>query len=1169
MDVEGDSLTILPLMLLKDVIEQYIDPEKDEDMHRDAFDVIVTKVCLVKVGGGGAAVIVDDSGPASMFNVKHEEINSHSIHIQDLIEFLQSPLTSDDDKSRHRATLLLAEIFHYKSSNFKDEIMSSTVLHLFITFFCRRLADYPSILPSIHALVALVSYHSSNLDPKLGDVHAIYESIFTELQVQSLAQSIRQKIFDLFYAMLSSNTSIAIYEQKQHGTMILEGLIDAFDGEKDPRCLLIGLKVFREGIIMLTSSMNHELAEKYFNALSCYFPLTFNPAPDDPYGITHEMLIESLEGALGADASLFTHVLPLLLEHLQEDSKLSKIQSMRLLLKLCTQQGPHIINHIGKDIGQMVYDIACGVNSGEDGGPEVMSCALAFITKLSTIISKNMVTNEIVWRSFVEFLLQKVSIEMIGNIELMSTRAAVHIAVAIAKGGIVCCKAVMERLVPVLLPKVKETVDLLQKSIRNYACTDNSTVHDHSHDHTHEGDGCCGGSSSSSGSCCSSSSSVISAASIQIMTQLLRSYAHKDSTESPLSLDFSSMSEFNPIAAYSNELFITLQSTFHVTESQSIVSNNGVKANISIDTISGASDALVCLDETLYRSVPSSLSLEVLAPFIRLVTRISISGITAIWNRSIETGSVVNTKEEGFRSIASSLLMKLASNTNYDTLLQEHCIPVLIECTNNALDNTYVYNIISSIVRQGTPLLLTSILPFITQECLTLQATNNNQLSALQSLINVLPSEPINDAVKSNKNSYDNSRAMEIAGFSKKLLQKEKSVLLNVIESISGSASLVSDGYISPLCSLIRGVMLLLDKDLQTVLTDSIITTISNLIEKREGDRLGLPVVASLLSYLDKDSPFFKVEANISIILKCIDYAKVVITHSNDKSVKDCAMYIIAIVANKLHSCRDLDVLIEAVYQLDKDSSSDYTKTLLIWVARALFMRSDIRCSITEAGSWQDFYSSYLLQSLTLDDNNSFAHVFHILTLSHEYVLSSWGKCNTQLFWKQKLWSRFLPSLLELLKSPGPREQKYLLAICGLACGVNKSVLESSLNELVVVAVRSLEASAVHKDSASSSFRGQCIQLLETLLEFNVEQFAPHVGSVAPELINVCQKEPQAKTRAASLRCLLSLLQLPYFNIHTIKGTVIKGLQKVTDDNKKAIRLLAAKVRNKYITINI
>jgi hypothetical protein len=92
--------------------------------------------------------------------------------------------------------------------------------------------------------------------------------------------------------------------------------------------------------------------------------------------------------------------------------------------------------------------------------------------------------------------------------------------------------------------------------------------------------------------------------------------------------------------------------------------------------------------------------------------------------------------------------------------------------------------------------------------------------------------------------------------------------------------------------------------------------------------------------------------------------------------------------------------------------------------------------------------------------------------------------------------------------------------------------------------------------------------LLETLIEFNVDKFAVYIGSVAPQLIVICQTEPQAKVRATALRCLLSLLQLPYHNIHAVKGNVVKGLQKVTDDNKKAIRLLAAKVRNKYITVS-
>lgn len=1186
MDIDSNEKGPMKLLTLKEMIDAYLDPEMSDDEHDVAFDVIATKVCLVNKRNG-IMMVIDDNGDedksSSIFNTKHEEVQSNAVHIQDMIEHLQAPLTCDDDKNRHRATLLLAEIFHYKSKNNQEEIMSSTALHVFITFFCRRLADYPSILPSIHALIALISYHASNLDSKFNDVHEIYSAIFTELQVQSLAQSIRQKVFELLLKLLTSSATVIVEEQKFHSTKILEGLIDTFDGEKDPRCLVIGLKVLREGMVQLRAAMTHDLAEKYFNALSCYFPLTFVPAEDDPYGITHEMLIDCLEGSLSADSSLFPYVLPFLFEHLQEDSKLSRIQALNLLLKMCTLNGPTIINHLGKDIGKLVYDIACGV-SGDEHGPEVVACALTFITKLSNLISRNIIVHEIVWRNFIEYLLQKASIEVVGNIDLLSTKAAVGVAVAIARGSLVCCKAVMDRLLPVLIPKIRETIGLLNKSIVRAVYEDHGD-HCHSHSTASQGGsgGCCQGSgSSSSSSGCCSSPTTISAASLQILIQLLRSYSHRDEEHSA-SLDFSSMSDLDPLAAFSSDLFLTLQSAFTINEGSEDGSGDDDtrmritrgEHSLASDAVSCASDCLLAIEETLCRTIPSALSDGALVPFIKLVTRFAIYDVSLLWGGS-ESVATANPKYEGFRIIASGLLMSLASNTNYDGLLRDYSIPVLIESISSSSsdEEARVYDIVSSIAKQGTPVLLTASLPFICEQCLPSAETSGSvRLSALQALINILPPEPTNETMKTSKNSYDNSRANEIAGFSKKVLVREHSIVIRILLSISakGEGGVPDMACVSSLCSLVRRLMLLLDRDAQTSLADAIISILQDPLKSRDSGRVCLPVLASLLVYLDKDSPFYSDDARASSVLLCTDHAKEAVVASRDSDdddddafTKQCAAHIVAIVVNKLGVASELDRIVSQVYQLAKGSKSEHSKVLMIWVARALLMRLDVKCSLQRGSSWQDFYSAHMLLSLGLDDGSSFADVFHVLTLAHDHVLSPWGKCNTQLFWKQKLWSRFLPPLLASLKSTNAKEAKegnYLLAICGLACGVNKSVLESSLDELVLVAVRSLSLSSM------LSYRSQCVQLLETLLEFNVEKFSPHVNSIVPELLAVCQREPQAKTRAASLRCLLNLLQLQYHHIHAVKGTVIKGLQKVTDDNKKAIRLLAAKVRNRYITI--
>lgn len=56
--------------------------------------------------------------------------------------------------------------------------------------------------------------------------------------------------------------------------------------------------------------------QEFFDITYCYFPITFRPPPDDPYGITTEDLKRSLLNCLTANPMLAPHAMPLLLEKL-------------------------------------------------------------------------------------------------------------------------------------------------------------------------------------------------------------------------------------------------------------------------------------------------------------------------------------------------------------------------------------------------------------------------------------------------------------------------------------------------------------------------------------------------------------------------------------------------------------------------------------------------------------------------------------------------------------------------------------------------------------------------------------------------------------------------------------------------------------------------------------
>ena len=345
---------------------------------------------------------------------------------------------------------MLAELLHFpKLRNIKLE---SAVIHLFVIFFCHRISDYPSITPSLYALVALVKYHCNSFDMKYYDVLDIFQTIIKVLKVQSLAQTIRQKVFNLFDAIISSdifknnessiqkskltykednlenskkmlNTTrirsisnnskninnddnnenshnngnnidiinnsnnndnnnnnnndnndnndsnnninninnndydidsvssyfyiIELFGSEQACYEVFCGVVNSVEGEKDPRCLVVALQILSKFITKFSflfsldynNSSNskedrEEMIEKIFENVACYFPITFTPPDDDTYGVTTEILINSLENVFCAHSMLHKYVLPFLIDHLTDESSVGRVQATKFLVRI-------------------------------------------------------------------------------------------------------------------------------------------------------------------------------------------------------------------------------------------------------------------------------------------------------------------------------------------------------------------------------------------------------------------------------------------------------------------------------------------------------------------------------------------------------------------------------------------------------------------------------------------------------------------------------------------------------------------------------------------------------------------------------------------------------------------------------------------------------------------
>ena len=277
--------------------------------------------------------------------------------------------------------MLLANLLHL--SELQQLHFEPAVVHLFVVFFSHRLSDYPSIVPSLHALLALIKYHAESFNPKYSDILDIFQTIFKEIDVGSLAQTIRQKVFDLFLAILSSecvqSQSKDIADKKSHNIElfgseavcleIFTGLVVSMEGEKDPRCLVAALKLLELGIKHFSFLFDHStgstgnegliggslpsdgIIEKLFDSVACYFPITFSPPEDDPFGVTTESLIQSLENVFCAHSALHKHVLPFLVDHLTDETTLGRVQATNLLARLGTfeEYSPKIFRYIVLD----------------------------------------------------------------------------------------------------------------------------------------------------------------------------------------------------------------------------------------------------------------------------------------------------------------------------------------------------------------------------------------------------------------------------------------------------------------------------------------------------------------------------------------------------------------------------------------------------------------------------------------------------------------------------------------------------------------------------------------------------------------------------------------------------------------------------------------------------
>ncbi|KAK2463614.1 hypothetical protein APHAL10511_004365 [Amanita phalloides] len=244
------------------------------------------------------------------------EISNDKTTLLNVVKALGPYLTAEEDGPRIKGIDFLSSIIAYLPPK-KLNIASVRVL---TTFYCEKLDDPETIIPALKGLVTLTALPSFSSE----EASTVVRGLFKYVRMKALVQAVRFQVFTIIDTLVARHRAVLKAMNKE----FLDGYIFLAEGEKDPRNLLVAFAIAR--VILIEFDISRHI-ESLFNITFCYFPITFRPPPNDPYGISTDQLRAALRGCLNATPSFGALAIPLFLEKLLAGSPVTKRDTLQAL----------------------------------------------------------------------------------------------------------------------------------------------------------------------------------------------------------------------------------------------------------------------------------------------------------------------------------------------------------------------------------------------------------------------------------------------------------------------------------------------------------------------------------------------------------------------------------------------------------------------------------------------------------------------------------------------------------------------------------------------------------------------------------------------------------------------------------------------------------------------
>lgn len=373
-------------------------------------------------------------------NVKDKKLKLHV-----LVELLASPLTDVAVSKRSAGTCFLVDVLDSLSVNY----LTDEELSYFVAFFCDRLKDNVLVVP--HAVRGLCVLSGSSRLP-VGCAKQILASLFKEVQTQAHSHQVRNHV----YVIVTNLLQYRLGEVKEMEQEFVYGFIQAMDGEKDPRSLMI---IFNMVPVIIQKFSISVFVEEFFEVISCYFPIDFSPPPNAPHGVTQQTLISGLRKCLSATSLFAPLCVPLLLEKLDSDVEHAKIDALDTLSACSKPYGADglssFFHALWTSIRREMF-LSCS--------EKVHDAALGAVMSVTKALSSSVVEMDLNshLNDFLDEILNDCK-KFLSEPELKLIQPSSKILVAAASVSISVCYHVLNHVVPMLLDQFEHHLQTNRK----------------------------------------------------------------------------------------------------------------------------------------------------------------------------------------------------------------------------------------------------------------------------------------------------------------------------------------------------------------------------------------------------------------------------------------------------------------------------------------------------------------------------------------------------------------------------------------------------------------------------------------------------------------------------------------------------------------------------------